>query len=180
MFQDGPRDSITSTSEAHKSKGPGVDRPGVRCKACASTSVPNTAAEACPALGTDVDRLRHIRDPRGTENMPEKTAAPGFPPNNFRHFLTLFSKFFASFPHGTCSLSVSRQYLALDGIYHPLRAAFPNNSTLRRHFTKNRTPRHTGFSPSMTSCSKEHRQGTAPKLPSPNYNSGTEGTRFQI
>ena len=42
----------------------------------------------------------------------------GFPPANFKHFLTLFSKFFASFPHGTCSLSVSHQYLALDGIYH--------------------------------------------------------------
>ena len=100
--------------------------------------------------------------------------------SNFRYYFTLFSKFFSSFLHSTCSLSVSHQYLALDGIYHPLRAAFPNNSTLRRHFTKNRTPRHTGFSPSMTSCSKEHRQGTAPKLPSPNYNSGTEGTRFQI
>ena len=43
--------------------------------------------------------------------------------------LTLFSKFFASFPHGTFSLSVSHQYLALDGIYHPIRAAIPNNST---------------------------------------------------
>ena len=43
-----------------------------------------------------------------------------FPFSNFRYSLTLFSKFFASFPHGTCSLSVSHQYLALDGIYHPL------------------------------------------------------------
>ncbi|EJT42883.1 YLR154W-A-like protein [Saccharomyces kudriavzevii IFO 1802] len=59
-----------------------------------------------------------------------------FPFNNFTYFFTLFSKFFSSFHHCTCSLSVSRQYLALDGIYHPLRAAFPNNSTLRRHFTK--------------------------------------------
>ncbi len=50
--------------------------------------------------------------------------------SNFRYSLTLFSKFFASFPHGTCSLSVSHQYLALDGIYHPLRAAIPSNSTL--------------------------------------------------
>jgi hypothetical protein len=52
--------------------------------------------------------------------------------SNFRYSLTLFSKSFASFPHGTCALSVSHQYLALDGIYHPLRAAIPNNSTLRR------------------------------------------------
>ena len=51
------------------------------------------------------------------------------PFSNFRYFLTLFSKFFASFPHGTCTLSVSHQYLALDGIYHPLWAAIPSNST---------------------------------------------------
>jgi hypothetical protein len=42
---------------------------------------------------------------------------------NFRYSLTLFSKSFASFPHGTCALSVSHQYLALDGIYHPIGAA---------------------------------------------------------
>jgi hypothetical protein len=55
--------------------------------------------------------------------------------NNFKYFLTLFSKFFSSFPHGTCSLSVSRQYLALDEIYHPICAAFPNNATLRTRIT---------------------------------------------
>lgn len=103
-----------------------------------------------------------------------------FPFNNFTYFFTLFSKFFSSFHHCTCSLSVSRQYLALDGIYHPLRAAFPNNSTRRKHFTNNWDPRHTGFSPSMTSCSKEHRQGPATKSPSSNYNSDVEDARFQI
>lgn len=55
-----------------------------------------------------------------------------FPFNNFTCCFTLFSKCFSSFLHSTCSLSVSRQYLALDGIYHPLRAAFPNNSTRQR------------------------------------------------
>ena len=49
--------------------------------------------------------------------------------SNFRYSLTALSHGFASFPHGTCTLSVSHQYLALDGIYHPLRAAIPNNST---------------------------------------------------
>ena len=44
--------------------------------------------------------------------------------------LTLFSKCFSSFLHSTCSLSVSCQYLALDEIYHPFWAAFPNNPTL--------------------------------------------------
>ena len=33
-----------------------------------------------------------------------------FPFNNFRYSLTLFSKFFASFPHGTCALSLPHQY----------------------------------------------------------------------
>ncbi|CAL9071044.1 unnamed protein product, partial [Musa acuminata var. zebrina] len=32
---------------------------------------------------------------------------------NFKHSLTLFSKSFSSFPRGTCSLSVSRQFQAL-------------------------------------------------------------------
>ena len=49
--------------------------------------------------------------------------------SNFTYYFILFPKCFSSFPHGTCSLSVSRQYLALDGIYHRIRAAFPNNST---------------------------------------------------
>jgi hypothetical protein len=49
--------------------------------------------------------------------------------SKFRYSLTALSRFFASFPHGTCALSVSHQYLAFDGIYHPLRAAIPNNST---------------------------------------------------
>ena len=53
-------------------------------------------------------------------SAPEGSTSPRrFPLNEFRHFLTLSSKFFSTFPHGTCSLSVSRQYLALDEIYHP-------------------------------------------------------------
>lgn len=71
-----------------------------------------------------------------------------FPFSNFRYSLTLFSKFFASFPHGTCTLSVSHQYLALDGIYHPLRAAFPSNSTRVRGPVRRRWG--TGLSPSLT------------------------------
>jgi hypothetical protein len=64
------------------------------------------------------------------DGMP-MTGFQRFPLSNFKYCLTLFSKFFSSFPHGTCSLSVSRQYLALDETYHPFRAAIPNNSTRR-------------------------------------------------
>ena len=78
-----------------------------------------------------------------------------FPFDNFTYCLTLFSKFFSSFPHGTCSLSVSRQYLALEGIYLPFWSAFPNKPTLGKRITKPSDWSKTGFSPSMMSCSKE-------------------------
>ncbi|PLB42886.1 hypothetical protein P170DRAFT_312309, partial [Aspergillus steynii IBT 23096] len=77
------------------------------------------------------------------------------PFNNFTCFLTLFSKCFSSFDHSTCALSVSGQYLALDEIYHPFRAAFPNqlDSSKELH-TDADTPSQTGFSPSMTARSR--------------------------
>ena len=92
--------------------------------------------------------------PHGHLHWQEKTAAPSFPPNNFRHFLTLFSKFFASFPHGTCSLSVSSEYLALEGYYLPFCAAVPSNTTLWKQFLMAvRIPwTYTGLLPSMARC----------------------------
>ena len=53
------------------------------------------------------------------------------PFQQFQALLTLFSKSFSPFPHGTCLLSVSNQYLALDEIYHPICAPIPRNVTLR-------------------------------------------------
>ena len=112
---------------------------------------------SCPAELTGADQ--HPAHTAGDEtNVSLSLGAPAtsnpFPPNNFKHFLTLFSKFFSSFPHGTCSLSVSRQYLALDGTYHLLWAAFPNNPTLRKRLVKRQRPRPTGFSPSRTPPSR--------------------------
>ena len=66
----------------------------------------------------------------------QTTGRHRFPLNNFKYFLTLFSKFFSSFPHGTCSLSVSRWYLALDEIYHPFWFAFPSKPTLWMHVVR--------------------------------------------
>ncbi|KGU01097.1 hypothetical protein MEM_06229 [Candida albicans L26] len=48
--------------------------------------------------------------------------------------------------------------------------------TLHRPGSSHRT----GFSPSVTSCSKEHRQEPGPKIPSSNYNSDAKDARFQI
>ena len=55
------------------------------------------------------------------------------PFQRFQALLTLFSKSFSSFPHGTCFLSVSNLYLALDEIYHPLCIPLPRNVTLERY-----------------------------------------------
>ncbi|KAK8635161.1 hypothetical protein V6N13_023038 [Hibiscus sabdariffa] len=61
---------------------------------------------------------------------------------------------FSSFPSGTCSLSVSRPYLALDGIYRPIRAAFPNNQTRRHRVVVRQGPATTGLSPSPAPLSR--------------------------
>lgn len=88
-----------------------------------------------------------------------------FPPGNFKHSLTLFSKSFSSFPRGTCSLSVARLYLALDGVYRPIWAAFPNNPTRRRRLVVRQGPGRTGLSPSQASLSRE--LGPGPSLRTP-------------
>jgi hypothetical protein len=97
---------------------------------------------------------------------PDLAPAPGsdrerFPFDDFTYCLTLFSKCFSSFDHSTCSLSVSGLCLALEGVYLPLGAAFPNNPTRRRSFVRPPPPVPTGLSPSVASSSKEHGTGTA-------------------
>ena len=47
----------------------------------------------------------------------------------FHVLLNSLFKVLFNFPHGTCSLSVSCSYLALDGVYHPLWTALPSNPT---------------------------------------------------
>jgi hypothetical protein len=85
---------------------------------------------------------------RSTSDRGASPAPIRFPPDNFKHSLTLFSKSFSSFPRGTCLLSVSRPYLALDGIYRPIGAAFPNNPTRRQRLVVRQGPGTTGLSPS--------------------------------
>ena len=82
-----------------------------------------------------------VHRPEGRLNPASESGRKRFPFNNFTCCLTLFSKCFSSFDHSTCALAVSGQYLALDEIYHPFRAAFQNNSTRRRSFTRTQTPR---------------------------------------
>ncbi|PHT27031.1 Protein TAR1 [Capsicum baccatum] len=85
---------------------------------------------------------------RSTSDRGASPAPIRFPPDNFKHSLTLFSKSFSSFPCVTCSLSVSRPYLALVGIHRPIWAAFPNNPTRRQRLVVRQGPGTTGLSPS--------------------------------
>ncbi|KAK8544108.1 hypothetical protein V6N13_056550 [Hibiscus sabdariffa] len=91
---------------------------------------------------------------RSTSDRGASPAPIRFPPDNFKHSLTLFSKSFSSFPRDTCSLPVSRPYLALDGIYRPIRAAFPNNPTRRQRLVVRQGPGTTGLSPSPAPLSR--------------------------
>ena len=102
-----------------------------------------------------------------------------FPFNNFTRCLTPFSRCFSSFPHGTCSLSVSCRYLALDEVYHPLWAAFPNNSTLWECLVCPLYIAQTGFSPSVMVHSRTLVQCSMCDNTSLDYNSGLSA-RFQI
>ncbi|KAG6627075.1 hypothetical protein CIPAW_15G098800 [Carya illinoinensis] len=152
-----------------------------------------TGRMGCPqadARSTQMPKhaLRRTGIHRSTSDRGASPAPIRFPPDNFKHSLTLFSKCrstpcgaccpprsrqrrlhghdynpglgrrrnphrstprsFSSFPRGTCLLSVSRPYLALDGIYRPIGAAFPNNPTRRQRLVVRQGPGTTGLSPS--------------------------------
>ena len=115
-----------------------------------STGISTARALAASPIRTG-PRPESIGRPAHHRSTSDRGASPApirFPPDNFKHSLTLFSKSFSSFPRGTCLLSVSRQYLALDGIYRPIGAAFPNNPTRRQRLVVRQGPGTTGLSPS--------------------------------
>ncbi|KAK8521521.1 hypothetical protein V6N13_025159 [Hibiscus sabdariffa] len=114
---------------------------------------------------------------RSTSDRGASPAPIRFPPDNFKHSLTLFSKSFSSFPRGTCSLSVSRPYLALDGIYRPIRAAFPNNRLVDSASWCDRVRARRGSHPLRRPFQGTWARSVAEDA-SPDYNSDAEGDRF--
>ena len=132
--------------------------PSASIRARSTNATPSKAAEP---------RVFSRREPTRTQKRPQYlpmtdskygrllTNYHPFSRNNFKYSFTLFSKFFSSFPHGTCSLSVSHMYLALDGIYHLLWAALPSNPTRKKQPITTSRAWATGLSPSLASCSKE-------------------------
>ncbi|KAI3477395.1 hypothetical protein L1887_60934 [Cichorium endivia] len=123
-----------------------------------------------------VDRRTGYR--RSTSDRDASPAPIRFPPDNFKHSLTLFSKSFSSFPRGTCLLSVSRRYLALDGIYPPYWGCIPKQPDSQ---TAPRGATGSGHDGALT-LSGAPFQGTwarsAAEDASPDYNSDSEAVRF--
>jgi hypothetical protein len=85
--------------------------------------------------------------------------------------LTLFSKCFASFARATCSLSVSRRYLALPETYLALDSALSNRATLGTTTTWTRDGGGTGLPPSRARHSGRLSHRPASGLRSAYYNS---------
>ena len=78
-----------------------------------------------------------IRTTRSREHI---TGCCPFTLHSFKLLLTLSSEYFATFPHGTCSLSVSHRYLALDEIYHLSSAWTFDHTYSRKTFRTHRIP----------------------------------------
>ena len=131
----------------------------------AGISTARALAAAAIRIGQRPEPIGGPACDRSTSDRGASPAPIRFPPDNFKHSLTLFSKSFSSFPRGTCSLSVSRLYLALDGVYRPIWAAIPNNPTRRRHLVMRQGPGRTGLSPSQASLSRELGLGPSLRMP---------------
>ncbi len=123
------------------------------CHLCSKTAPPEHAALGASSLRSAALKQKSPRARNAQCWFLPRATPKRFPFGNFTHYLTLFSKSFSSFPHGTCSLSVSCLYLALDGIYHPFWPAFPNKPTLGVMLHVSQQPP-TGLSPSMAHRSR--------------------------
>nr|TKS17466.1 hypothetical protein D5086_0000012900 [Populus alba] len=93
-----PGHAVTARAAVHD-RDDGVSTGVSKARALAATRDPHRST---PRADRRTGRNRSTSD-RGASPAPIH-----FPPDNFKHSLTLFSKSFSSFPRGTCLLSVSR------------------------------------------------------------------------
>ena len=120
MFQDGSDQSSRQNHGRAAPNGTGRD---------AILDPRPAGQEPCPrTLACRLAGLETILR-RREKKFPTAGQTDSLASNNFTYSFTFFPKFFSSFPHGTCSLSVSRKYLALEGHYLPISAAVPSNTT---------------------------------------------------
>jgi len=179
VLQDGSHIAITPAPSPKRGPRPGRAASGSRAATPRRAEFPGPLTR--PPKPMLARPLGSTPSRRPTEPWRASSDRMRFPCNDFTYYFTLFSKCFSPFDYSTCALSVSGRYLALDGIYHPLRAAFPNNSTLRRSFTRRSPSPDTGLSPSMASRPRGLGAGALPKHPLQiTTRTPAEGARFQI
>ena len=134
MFQDGPEETISSASAEAVPRPPRKFQPGI------PKLPPEVIRPQQPRLTHSTRNTEHERPATpvalrmvdlALDNLAKQDWFHPLPLQRLQALLTLFPKSFSPFPHGTCLLSVSNQYLALDEIYHPICAPIPRNVTLR-------------------------------------------------
>ncbi len=86
--------------------------------------------KSCPHHHTDDDTQGERHRVHAPSNLAKTHWFHSLPFQQFQALLTLFPKSFSPFPHGTCLLSVSSQYLALGEDYLPFSAPLPKYATL--------------------------------------------------
>ncbi|CAN6728995.1 unnamed protein product [Malus baccata var. baccata] len=115
-----------------------------------SSGVSTARALAAAAIRVG-PRPEPIGGPACDRSTSDRGASPAPIRLPSRQFQALFDSLFKVlfiFPSRYCLLSVSRPYLALDRIYRPIGAAFPNNPTRRQRLVVRQGPGTTGLSPS--------------------------------
>ena len=123
---------MSSAKHIHSAQ-PNYHVPGVFLKSELTLTYKVSDTEASRSEPTATLALKQQAITLAHSNLTKKHWFHSLPFQQFQALLTLFSKSFSPFPHGTCLLSVSNQYLALDEIYHPICAPIPRNVTLRTH-----------------------------------------------
>ena len=151
-FQTGDRESDASAESTRQAPTRIVDRHTTGPDVLLGENCTNTAPECSTRRWRDLANGTMNGPPGASRTNGSRTPSTilpirhlcfsGLALNGFTYSWTLSSKFFSTLPHGTCSLSVSWSYLALDGVHNPLRAALSSNPTLRRDPSEMRNGRY--------------------------------------
>ncbi|CAL8988961.1 unnamed protein product [Prunus brigantina] len=83
----------------------------------AGISTARALAAAAIRIGQRPEPIGGPACDRSTSDRGASPAPIRFPPDNFKHSLTLFSKSFSSFPRGTCLLSPWTEFTARLGLH---------------------------------------------------------------
>ena len=167
MFQDGVKKTISPTTRALTR----LTSASPRTRLARQTPHEGATSQlaTCPEVQTVVGpAASHSAQPAsGAGNMTNLwTGFLHFPWHNFRYSLTLFSKFFASFPHGTCALSVSHRIFSFRRNLPPTLSINPKIlDSLRARAEAHGSQARTGVSPSQLPFSKGLGPGPRPTTP---------------